>query len=93
MHQPDTALLPCPALPTCSEHPQILDYIKVKQEVCDMEKAIADLKRKGEIADMEAKRGAATLAQLKTLRKAGSGTGAGAGTGLIGVGSVSMRAR
>lgn len=57
-----------------------------------MEKAIADLKRKGEIADMEAKRGAATLAQLKTLSKAGSGTGLG-GTGLIGVGSVSMRAR
>jgi hypothetical protein len=62
-----------------------MDYIRLKQEVLELERAAADLKRKQEIAEMEGRRAAATLAQARAMRKAGTlpGGAAAGGAGLI----------
>lgn len=46
------------------DQPSILDYIKVKQEGVDLEKAIVDIKRKTEILQMEYQQKRAMLGQL-----------------------------
>jgi hypothetical protein len=57
--------------------------------VLELERAAADLRRKGEVAEMEGRRAAATLAKARAMRKAGTlPAGMAAGAGLIAAGGV-----
>ncbi len=48
-----------------------MDYIKVKHEVAEAEKHVADWKRKVEIAELEASRTSHMLKQVNSIRASG----------------------
>lgn len=75
----DTCCLVCTN--PCSENPSIMDYIKLKHDVAELDKQAADWKRKIDIANMERNRTRALLKSLTAGPQAG-GTLVSAASGL-----------
>ena len=51
----------------CRDRPQILDYVKLKVEVAELEKKLEDQSRRNEIAEMDLQRTKKMFQQLNTL--------------------------
>ena len=54
------------------EQPEIMDYIRLKAAVSDLEKKVVDWDRKNEIADMDLSRTQKLMARLPSLKSSKS---------------------
>ena len=56
----------------CREQPEIMDYIRLKAAVTDLEKKTVDWERKNEIAEMDLSRTQKLMAKLPGLKSSKS---------------------